>query len=196
MYKRVLVIAAVTIAMGAAWVRAQEADAVSTAIRSGVIIGSITASPTPGAGPGGACSASGYAATCPSGTCECLTITGAKVTGSLAGVGTADLNITLDTVGVTSDLAGDTCEPMFGTADLTTTTGVGKNKTARTETLNLLGAFCDNIGPSLPNTINGGFGIASSPAPSPSPAATGWGTLTGTEKHDAVRLNLKGSITQ
>ena len=189
MYKRVLIIAAVASALGAAWVHAQEANAVNTAIRNAVISGSLS-SPTAGPTANGACSSTGYAAICPSGSCQCATMTGAKVTGSLAGTGTANVSITLD-LGDPTTVSGSTCQPIFGAADLTTTTG--KNKGPETETLNLLGVYCDKFISGQPNTVSGGFGIAASPAPSP--AATGWGTMTGEAHHGTLKLSLKGLVT-
>jgi hypothetical protein len=191
MYKRVLIIAAVTSALGAAWVRAQEANAVNTAIRNAVISGSLS-SPTAGPTANGACSSTGYAAMCPGGACLCATVTAAKVTGSLAGTEAANVSITVDKADATTDISGATCQPIFGTADVTPI--AGKNKSPKTETLNLLGVYCNKLKSGQPNTISGGFGIAASPAPSP--AASGWGTMTGTDHHGTLKLNLKGPITQ
>lgn len=190
MFKRVLVIGAVTLAIGAAWVRAQEADAVKTAIRSAVISGSLS-SPIAGPTANGACSSTGYAAICPSGSCLCATMTGAKVTGSLAGTEAANVSITVDTGDVTTDVSGSACQPIFGTADISP---VGKNKSPETETLNLLGVYCDKFASGQPNTVSGGFGVAASPAPSP--AASGWGAMTGTDHHGTLKLSLKGPITE
>ncbi len=190
MYKRLLVIGAVTLALGAAWVRAQEADTVKTAMRTAVISGSIS-SPTAGPTANGACSSSGYAAICPSGSCECATMTAAKVTGSLAGTETANVSLTVDKADVTSDVSGATCQPIFGTADIIPLIG---KKSPKTETLNLLGVYCDKATSSQPNTVSGGFGIAASPAPSP--AASGWGTMTGQARHGTLKLSLKGPVTE
>ena len=190
MYKRTLVIMTVLIAVGSAWARAQQADAITTKVRNGTITGTISG---PVAGP---CSVTGYSAICPSGplNCSCLTINAAKVSGSLAGNGVGTVHLTIDSGSSTSAVSGSTCQPAFGDADLTTTVGTGKNKTVKTETVNLLTALCDKVTGASPDTLSGGFGIAASPAPSP--AASGWGTLDGTMKGSKVTLKLKGSITQ
>jgi hypothetical protein len=189
MYKRAFVIVVVLIAVGAAWARAQQADAVSTRIQNGIISGTLSA---PVAGP---CSITGYSAICPSGTnCSCITINAAKVKGSLAGNGIGVVRMTVDGGSATSAISGSTCQPVFGVADLTTTIGRGKNKTTKTETLNLQAALCDKLNNRSHGTLDGGFGIASSPAPSPT--ASGWGTLDGTMTDTKMTLKLKGSITQ
>jgi hypothetical protein len=190
MYKRTLVIIAVLIAVGGAWARAQQADAVTTKVLNGTITGTIS-------GPvAGLCSMTGYSAICPSGSanCSCFTINPAKVSGSLAGNGVGIVHLTVDSGSFTSAVSGSTCQPAFGEADLTTTLGTGKNKTVKTESLNLLAALCDKLNGLSPDTITGGFGIAASPAPSP--VASGWGTLDGNRKGSKVTLKLKGSITQ
>ena len=186
MYRRALVIMTVLIAVGAAWARAQQADAITTKVRNGTITGTISG---PVAGPW---SLTGYSAICPSGplNCSCLTINAAKVSGSLAGNGVGTVHLTIDSGSSTSAVSGSTCQPAFGDADLTTTVGTGKNKTVKTETVNLLTALCDKVTGASPDTLSGGFGIAASPA------ASGWGTLDGTMKGSKVTLKLKGSITQ
>jgi hypothetical protein len=185
MYKRALMIGAVVVALGAGLVMAQEDDAVKTATLGGTIKG--TAS-----GPvAGACAGTGYAAICPSGTCACLTVAG-TITGRLAGKGLASVAITEDSGSATSAVSGSTCLPGFGTATLTTSLGVGKNKVIKSETLNLAVSVCDPIRNS--GDISGGFGIAAAPAPSP--AAAGWGSVDGFQRGTTVVLNLKGSITQ
>jgi hypothetical protein len=190
MYKRALVMITVLIAVGVAWARAQQADAVTTKILNGTITGMIS-------GPvAGVCSDTGYSAICPSGlaNCSCFTINAAKVSGSLAGNGIGVVRFTIDSGSSTSAVSGATCQPAFGEADLTTTVGKGKNKTTKTESLNLLAALCDKLNGRSPDTITGGFGIAASPAPSP--VASGWGTLEGSMKGSNMTLKLKGSITQ
>lgn len=180
------------LAVSAAWTYAGQSDtpdALNTRVRNATIVGNVT-------GPvAGVCSMSGYAAICPSGpsNCSCITISNARVRGSLAGNGSADVNLTLDSGSATSSISGSTCLPAFGTADLTTVQGAGRNLTIRSETLNLVGAFCDRFS-GRPAQINGGFGIASSPAPSPD--ASGWGTLAGTQRGSQMTIKLQGSITQ
>ena len=157
--------------------------AAKTAVRAANIMatsgqGTITAGP---------CNTGVYDSICPSGNCQCLTITGAKVTGSMAGTGTADLSVTED-IGSETTSSGDTCTPFFGVANLTTTL----QKTPLTESLNLGGMSCDALTPNSKNTIQGGFGIQDGA----SNGATGWGTVFGTSKSQATTLHLKGSITQ
>jgi hypothetical protein len=190
MYKRALVIVTVTIVLGAAWVRAQEAAALKTKVLNGTITGTLS---RPVAG---ACAVTGFAAICPSGAakCSCVTMNAAKVTGNLAGTGSAVVNITIDSGISTSAVSVATCQAGFGVANITTIVGKGKNKTTKTETLNLLASLCDKLSPNSADTITGSFGIAASPAPSP--AASGWGTMDGTERGSTATLKLKGSITQ
>jgi hypothetical protein len=118
----------------------------------------------------------------------------AKVRGSLAGNGTAVVNFTVDSGSATSSVSGSTCQPAFGEADLTTTVGKGKNKTTKSESINLLAALCDSKNGRSPATLTGGWGIAASPAPSP--AASGWGTLDGTQTGTKIDMKLNGTVTQ
>ena len=188
MYRRALVVITVVILMGAAWVRAQEADAVGTRIQNATISGDFS-------GPvAGVCSNTGYTAICPTGPCSCITLNAAKVKGSLAGNGVAVVNFTLDGGSLTSPVTGSTCQPAFGQADLTTTVGRGANKTVKTESINLLAALCDSKNGQSPSMLKGGWGIAASPAPSPT--ASGWGTLEGTKTDSKITLKLNGTVTQ
>jgi hypothetical protein len=193
MYRRALVVVTVVILMGAAWVRAQEADAVATRIQNATISGAFS-TPVPGV-----CTpdpATGYTTICPSGplNCSCITMNAAKVTGSLAGKGVAVVNFTLDGGSPTSPVSGSTCQPTFGQADLTTTVGRGASKIVKQESINLLAALCDSKNGRSPATLTGGWGIAASPAPSPT--ASGWGTLEGTKTDSKITLKLKGTVTQ
>jgi hypothetical protein len=188
MYRRVLIIGTIVVAVGAGLVRAQVSDAVKTAVLSGTIKGTVSAPVA------GVCAGSGYAAICPSGTCSCVTMAAGKVTGGLAGSGVAVVNVTLDSGSATSSVSGSTCQPAFGVAALTTTLGSGKNKTVKNEAINLNLSVCDPFTNSGTGTFNGGFGIAASPAPTP--AAGGWGTVDGSLKGTTLTLKLKGSITQ
>jgi hypothetical protein len=76
-----------------------------------------------------------YAKICPSGDCECFTITDAKVEGRLYGKGNADVFATIDEG---DPLSGTppTCLPVYGEVILNTS---GKKAT---ETINFQGAFC------------------------------------------------------
>ena len=191
MYRRAVVLITVVILVGAAWVRAQEADVVATRIRSGTISGNFS-SPVPGVCTPAA--ATGYTAICPSSNCFCITMNAAKVRGSLAGNGVAVVNFTVDGDSPTSPITGSTCQPAFGQADLTTTVGKGVNKTVKMESINLLTALCDSKNSRSPATLTGGWGIAASPAPSP--AASGWGTVEGNQTGSKITLKLKGTVTQ
>jgi len=190
MCRRAVVVITVVILVGAAWARAQQADAVATKIASATISGDFS-------GPvAGVCTPTGYTAICPSGlsNCSCITMNAAKVRGSVAGDGVAVVNFTLDSGSATSSVSGSTCQPAFGQADLTTTVGRGKNKTTKSESINLLAALCDSKNGRSPATLTGGWGIAASPAPTP--AASGWGTLDGTQTGTKIDLKLKGTVTQ
>jgi len=188
MYKRVLVIVAVTVALGAAWMQAKKADAAAQKRLTAVI----TAPSIPAASPSACASpGAGFAGICPSGTCQCITITGAKLTGNF-GKGTADLLITEDPTNATAVGAGD-CVPFFGTAVLNGTKGVGKKATPQTANVNLVGADCDKFTTNGPETFNGGFGVA---VPSPSPAVNGWGNETGNVNSKGVlKMTLKGPLS-
>lgn len=152
-------------------------------VLSGIIKGEVTSHVT------GACSESGYASICPSGSagCSCLIISG-TIRGGFAGNGTATLNLTLDGGSATNN-AKLTCRPSFGTATLVTT--IGPNGIAKTESLNLSTTLCDTLDGAK---ILGGFGVAGTPPPSP--AANGWGIAEGTEIGTQVELRLTGPIVQ
>jgi hypothetical protein len=190
MYRRALVVIVVVMLVGAAWARAQQTDAVATRIQNATISGDFS-------GPvAGVCAVAGYTAICPSGpsNCSCSTMNAAKVRGSLAGDGVAVVNFTLDSGSATSSVSGSTCQPAFGQADLTTTVGRGKNKTTKSESINLLAALCDSKNGRSPATLTGGWGIAASPLPTP--AASGFGTLEGTETGTKINMKLNGTVTQ
>lgn len=187
MYKRVLVIAAVGVALSAAWMQAKRADAAAAARLNATIVSSTVPSASPSA-----CASTGFAAICPSVTgCQCVKITGATLTGNF-GKGTADLLITEDPISATTG-SDNNCVPFFGTATLTGTKGVGAKAKTQTGNVNVVGADCDAFTTNLPETLSGGFGIA---VPSPSPAMTGWGNLKGTvNKKGVLKINLTGPIS-
>jgi hypothetical protein len=194
MFKRALMIGAVIAALGVGLVRAQDDgnDAASDALRTAVLGGTIKGTVS---GPvAGACSSTGYSAVCPSGTCSCISVNAGTVKGRLAGSGVATVAITLDSGTATSSVSGSTCQPGFGVATLTTTLGTGKNKVVKTESLNMTLSYCDPLRTNSPTSVIGGFGIAAVPAPSP--AASGWGTVNGTQKNATLVLKLNGSVTQ
>jgi hypothetical protein len=189
MYKRALMIGAIIAALGVGLVRAQDSsDATRTSVLGGTIKGNLSG-PTAGVCPG-----TGYQAMCPVGPCSCVTVDAAKVKGRLAGSGVGTVAITMDSGLSTSSVSGSTCQPGFGVANLTTTSGRGNNKVVKTETLNLALSICDPLRGNSPTSVIGGFGIASAPAPSP--AASGWGTVNGTQKNSTLTLKLNGSVTQ
>jgi hypothetical protein len=119
---------------------ANRALAASTQIRWAQITGTGVA-PT-----SGACSEAGYDDQCPSGSCMCVTVTGATVSGvsgqafTIAGSGTADVFLTLD-IGAEMPTGVGSCTPFFGIANLTTT----RKGKAQTETLNLVGTNCLHV---------------------------------------------------
>jgi hypothetical protein len=179
---------ALTIVLSGAWAYAQQPDAATTKILTGTISGDTTTTT-------GTCLGTGYSAICPSGTCSCLTMAAGTVSGEFAGKGTAVVNITFDTNDATSAVLNSSCYPIFGVAALSTTMGKGKNKFSKSESLNLAGALCDPLNSKSHRTVDGGFGIAATPVPSP--AASGWGTLAGSEDASAkLTIKLKGSVTQ
>ncbi len=139
----------------------------------------------------GACSTTtgDYDAICPSANCRCFADSSATVTGSLAGKGSAIIDVTSDDGDITTPTPPDGCTPFFGVVQLTTVL----KKVSLTKTINLTGAECRHTAKGKPDSINGGFGILNA-----SNAATGWGTLTGTADGTtgALKLTLKGSITQ
>jgi hypothetical protein len=181
MYKRVLVIAAVGLALGVAWNQAKKADAAAAARFNAVIVGSPViaeaASPCPG---------TGFVAICPSGDCQCLKVTDGTLTSVSLGRGTATLNLTEDKGNKTST-AENNCLPFFGTAVLT---GTNFKKVSKTGNVNVVGADCTAFTTNGPESLTGGFGVA---VPSPSPAVNGWGVLTGTINSKGVlRLTMRG----
>jgi hypothetical protein len=148
----------------------------------------------------GACSdpnPPGYSNQCAEGPCFCYTATAAggnaaKVSGGLAGKGTADVYVTADTGNVvpTTGLP-HYCDPIYGQMELTTTF----KKAAQAETISLLATSCHHPAgqKGKPDTTTGGFGIESA-----TNGAVGWGTFSGTfdPNTNAFKFILKGSITQ
>ena len=70
----------------------------------------------------GACSAitGDYDAIRPSGNCRCFAASSATVTGSMAGKGSAIINVTSDDGNITTPIPPDGCTPFFGVVQLTT----------------------------------------------------------------------------
>jgi hypothetical protein len=93
-----------------------------------------------------------YANVCPSGTCICQEYQG-KLSGHFggrSGRGSAQLSLTVDDGLITS--SPDGCRPVFGVANISTPIG--------SATINVTGAFCDEIGKSTQQKLQGGFGLA------------------------------------
>jgi hypothetical protein len=124
----------------------------------------------------------GYSDQCPSGNCECFTITGAKVAGGL-GKGAADVFATLDLGDALAD-APPTCTPVYGET-LVTLKG-------QTETVNFQGAFCGALTVKGKASASGGWEIVDS-----TDSASGLGTVSGQGFIGGtdIDLTLKGSIT-
>ncbi|HLW71492.1 MAG TPA: hypothetical protein VKS22_12820 [Candidatus Binataceae bacterium] len=187
MNKPILGLIAIALTLGLAPAHAQDAN-------SGPTTKTLTAKVTTGVFPvptAGECIDAGFASRCPSGNCECFSLSGVTVSGSMAGKGTADVFVTEDfgnqvpTTGLPHQ-----CNPEYVDAVLTTTL----KKTPLTETVSLLTVSCHELKTGGKATVTGGFGIEAGA----SNGATGWGTATGTfDKTTQVEtLTLKGSITQ
>lgn len=161
--------------------------AVTTAQRFATITGTASA---PAAGQ---CT-EGYSKQCPTGGCTCVQISGAvvgKVPGrfSIAGVGTANVFLTLDNDGATPSAIGN-CTPFFAVAELSTI----RNGKPSSETLNMTGVLCAPL-TTANSPILGGFGISASPLPVN--GGRGFGKLKGTmSPSSVVSLTLHGPITE
>jgi hypothetical protein len=134
-----------------------------------------------------------YDAMCPpadAASCECLSVSTLKVSGGF-GRGTASLTATADE-SATVETGGvyGTCAPAFGVVTLSI---AAKGRiSARTQTLNALGAICGTAGVT-PVSILGGFTIVGS---SSNPQASGSGTFNGTVSPTGqVSITLSGQIT-
>lgn len=166
-----------------------QVQAATTKVRYTTIVGTASA-PTPGQ-----CT-EGYANQCPSGSCSCVQIPSATIgkvplQPIIAGLGTADLFVTLDNGAATVSASGR-CTPFFGVAELSTTRG-GK---ASSETLNLNGVDCSPL-TGTDSPVLGGFGISASPAPIN--GGKGFGKIGGvldTAGTGKVSLKLHGPITE
>ena len=149
----------------------------------------------------------GYSNQCITGSCSCVTVTGATVgpvstcatastTGCpiLAGKGTADLYLTFDDGLVMPGAAtGENaeCVPFFGIAKLTTTRAHGTISVK--EKLNVTGVSCEPT-TSGAKTVLGGFGVAVE-----TNGGTGFGKIRGFYPSPAagpISLTLHGPITQ
>ena len=142
---------------------------------------------------------------CPSGNCQCITVTDATLSGAgRSGGAVSDYFITSDsginpvTVTPVSPGPNPQCNLILGAL---TTTDSSSNVT----TLNLVGVSCKKLigvssknpsGNEPDNTISGGWGISGTPAPTQT--NSGWGTFTGTniKATNAVSLTLSGWQTK
>ena len=159
------------------------------------------------AGNGNACNANAWVDNCPSGNCQCIEITGVKVSGSVdkgpATISnffvTTDEGINPATEPAVGDGPNPKCDLFLGVATVTSASS------GKTKTINLIGTSCKHvIGVSAKNPsgthdkdlISGGWGISDDPPPSPD--ASGWGTLVGQviQKTGAVSMKVTGMITQ
>jgi hypothetical protein len=171
-------------------------------------INGTSASPAPTAvnSTTGACNVSPWVDHCTGTNCSCIQVIPSSAGGSMdKGAQTvSDFFVTTDDDVNPAQNApiGEVdgkCAPFF--AVLTDTVA----STGETKTLNLIGTSCKKItgisnknpsGNHVGDSLNGAWGIASSPAPTP--AASGWGTLTGTttKSSNGVSIKLTGAVTQ
>ncbi len=182
-------VAAALFALGA-----NQVMAASTQIRWAQITG------TAGVPALGKCTQPGYDDQCPSGTCECVEVSGATVTGvngqvfTIAGSGTADLFLTFDTGAATPTGGVPVCTPFFAIAQLTTT----RKGNPETETLNLVGTNCLHVTgtPGTDDPVVGGFGISNPPVPVN--GGVGFGKVLGFFDigTGSLSLTLHGPVTQ
>ncbi len=145
----------------------------------------------------GACPNAGYAtlAACSTDTCSCLVDPNATISGKIAGKGTAVVSITEDEsqqVPLTPSNSKDVCTPMYVNADINSTL----KGNPQTETISMHLVICHALTAKGNESIDGGFGIETTPPASN--GATGWGTVTGSTDNstETATLTLKGSITQ
>jgi len=159
----------------------------STGVMAKTFKGSATITGTGGSTVDGACSApDDYAEICPSGTCKCFTITGAKVTGKLFGKGTADVVATIDVGDALSNTA-PTCLPAYGEVILNTS-----GKKAATETINFQGAFCQPASVNAKGSVGAAWQIIDS-----TNDESGLGTVAGrgVEEGNDIDVILAGTTT-
>ncbi|HUY20357.1 MAG TPA: hypothetical protein VMV15_14145 [Candidatus Binataceae bacterium] len=141
--------------------------------------------------------ATGYAAQCASGNCYTIVPAGPiKVSGTFGKGTVTAMCVTLDVGNNVSEAdTNDTCGPIFG--DLLIEVSVTKKHvTTVTDTAaNITGAFCHHQANANNSMIEAGWAIDG--ADSTDTAATGWGTITGTnnKKTGVMLLNMKGSLT-
>lgn len=190
MKKRVFVVTIMLLAAGAMQAGAQDA---TTGPKTKTLTAKITGTATLESSSQQCDAGSGdYADKCPVGPCQCFSVTGAKVTGSMAGKGTADLVLSDDTGQVVTDpVSTHGCSLVYGIVNFNNTT---LKKVPLTEKVDVLGTTCHHTKSGKPDTEAGGFAIEAGASNN----ASGWGTYTGTFDPStfAVSLKTSGSITQ
>ena len=154
------------------------------------------------AGNGNACNVSSWVDQCPSGTCECVTLTSPKISNKKLSVSNIFFTIDDSENPATQSAVGSGpnpgCNLMFGMVDLADNSG-------GSETLNFLGTTCRHViaitstnpqGVHDKDMLSGGWGISATPASSPT--ESGWGTFAGMsiDKTQAVTLHLQGWISK
>jgi hypothetical protein len=136
----------------------------------------------------GACASTDdpYAEICPSGNCECFTITDAKVEGRLYGKGNADVFASIDEGDPLSDTP-PTCLPVYGEVILNT-----RGKKAATETINFQGAFCAPESATSKGSVGAAWEIVDT-----TNDESGLGTVTGRGVHEGSNfdITLTGTAT-
>jgi hypothetical protein len=146
----------------------------------------------------------GFSNVCPSGTCQCVEVTGATVTGNVKALTVSDFFVTIDTGTNLADAPSpdmsepnQKCNPIFGSVTV--------SNSEFDATLNIAGVSCKHfVGISSKNPsgthdkdiLGGGWGISASPAPSP--GASGGGLLTGTvtQSSQAVAIKMSGQVSR
>jgi hypothetical protein len=127
----------------------------------------------------GACTATGYAAHCPSGECECILIPGAALSGT--STGTASVLMTVDQgLALPSTLLEGGCQPIFAIVEVAAPSLTG--------TLNL---FLVQCGASGGLQVVGGWGT-----PVAIDGQVGGGSAGGQISGGAATLDLSGQLTK
>ncbi len=186
MHRRILDVAILGLAAG--MIAMSSAGVMAKTPKPKTIKGSAVVSGIGGSIAGGACGGDAdlYAQICPSGKCECFTISDAKVSGKLYGKGTAEVFATIDlNDGLSS--TPPTCLPVFGEVILNTS-----GKIAATETINFQGAFC------APETVNGKGSVGAAwQIIDSTNGESGVGTVAGQGVHEGggIDITLTGTTT-
>jgi hypothetical protein len=141
--------------------------------------------------------ASGYAAQCASGNCFTIVPAGPiKVSGTFGKGTVTAMCVTLDVGNNVSEAdTTDTCAPIFGVMTIEVSVTKQHVITVTDTASNITGAFCHHQANANNSMIEAGWAIDG--ADSTDTAATGWGTITGTNNKNTgvMLLNMKGSLT-